>query len=475
MPPAVPPAAAAGAAGGILSDVALVILGHNRPELLQKAVARVLRLSGVERVTLYVSVDDPASFARQRGAVAAARSDFESASGGKAPAVRVLERTPGPKAGAFEGSALFQIAEHFRFALDAVFVEGAHSSAIFLEEDLDVAPDILPAFFAMALVVAADESLWGASAWNDNAAPGGGDEARFLRTGCFPGLGWMLPRDRWTGRLRRRWPRRATTGFDHWWRQSANAAGMEWLYPEVPRTRHLASSRGSNVNSGQQRLFDAMRMASRSPDAPFPDLGYAAAAAYEADTARLVGDAERVGLEQAAALARPRLRGSAGDGGAVLVLWDEAEGPWQRVAGKIGLWPEEPRGDHRGTHVVRRGGSTIVVANRWRCPYLREGERRALGAATEVVPGRGGRSCEDVCGGVGKACARAELVGLNSCEALAGHFPCEGGCGHQVGKEIPSYVVAEAEATHRQCLVTQQVVPTCEAKHPATARLCACV
>ena len=41
---------------------------------------------------------------------------------------------------------------------------------------------------------------------------------------------------------------------------------------------------------------------------------------------------------------------------------------------------------------------------------------------------------------VGKRCDPRELEFANTCEALMAHFPCEGGCGHQIGDEIPAYV-----------------------------------
>ena len=63
----------------------------------------------------------------------------------------------------------------------------------------------------------------------------------------------------------------------------------------------------------------------------------------------------------------------------------------------------------------------------------------------------------------------------NNCEALLEHFPCEAGCGHQIGDEIPCYVSDPTSQTYRQCLVTEQRMPRCRASHGSTTRLCVCV
>ena len=60
-------------------------------------------------------------------------------------------------------------------------------------------------------------------------------------------------------------------------------------------------------------------------------------------------------------------------------------------------------------------------------------------------------------------------------EALARHFPCEAGCGHQVGDELPADVHDSALDTYQQCLVSDIAFSTCEAAFSKTTRLCRCV
>lgn len=45
----------------------------------------------------------------------------------------------------------------------------------------------------------------------------------------------------------------------------------------------------------------------------------------------------------------------------------------------------------------------------------------------------------------------------------------------KVGKELPCYVHDRERDTALQCLMTDEEKPSCDAKHPATSRLCVCV
>ena len=127
--------------------------------------------------------------------------------------------------------------------------------------------------------------------------------------------------------------------------------------------------------------------------------------------------------------------------------------------------------------VVRRyeGGKTLFIAERRSSDYLRPPHREYKAAGmTEVVANRG-QSCTGACMALGATCSGPQLPFVNSCEAMQRNFKCEGGCGHQVGQEIPCYVTDASQATYRQCLTTDGAPNDCDAKHPSTQRLCACV
>lgn len=71
-------------------------------------------------------------------------------------------------------------------------------------------------------------------------------------------------------------------------------------------------------------------------------------------------------------------------------------------------------------------------------------------------------------------CHERDIAFINNCDALLIVFPCQGGCGHQSGSEIPCYVSGTAD-TFQQCLVTDGAQSTCSASHPVTSRICPCV
>lgn len=119
---------------------------------------------------------------------------------------------------------------------------------MFLEEDLEVAPDFFSYFAALAPLLDNDGSLMCVSAWNDHGQLGRASNSTALyRTDIFPGLGWMLTSD--LGReLHDNWP---NVYWDEYLRESKVRKGRQCVYPEVSRTHTF----GKVGTSGGQ-LFD---------------------------------------------------------------------------------------------------------------------------------------------------------------------------------------------------------------------------
>lgn len=92
-----------------------------------------------------------------------------------------------------------------------------------------------------------------------------------------------------------------------------------------------------------------------------------------------------------------------------------------------------------------------------------------------AVAGEKGQSCASACQAKQMTCNEREMHFINNCRTLEKFFGCEGGCAHQVGKELPVYVPDETQPTYRQCLVTFISPMRCDSMHKSTARLCACV
>ncbi|XP_073964969.1 alpha-1,3-mannosyl-glycoprotein 2-beta-N-acetylglucosaminyltransferase [Choristoneura fumiferana] len=129
----------------------------------------------------------------------------------------------------------YNIARHYKFALDHVFVKLGHEAVIIVEDDLDISSDFYEYFLGTFPLLNSDPSIWCVSAWNDNGKKELVEAARpelLHRTDFFPGLGWMLRRDTWAS-LRARWP---AAFFDDWLRNPENTQGRACIRPEISRT-----------------------------------------------------------------------------------------------------------------------------------------------------------------------------------------------------------------------------------------------
>jgi len=125
------------------------------------------------------------------------------------------------------------IAQHFGFAMRQMFDEFGFEQVIFLEEDLEIAPDFFSYFGSMLTVLRDDPQLYCVSAWNDNGyADLVQDERAAYRTDFFPGLGWMMRKPMWA-EVRDRW---AQAYWDEFMRRPDVRHGRQCLRPEVSRS-----------------------------------------------------------------------------------------------------------------------------------------------------------------------------------------------------------------------------------------------
>lgn len=471
---------------------ALVVMSHNRPEYLLETLAHVLALDDLDAVTLYVSMDSPAAFGKMEAALRQAEA---AASAHRPGAVAEVWHKPREASRPRERSKpLALIASHFFFALDKSLVEKGHSHAIVLEDDLRVAPDFITLFRAAAPLLAADDTLWCVSAWNDNGlAKAEASQTELSRTGFFPGLGWMVAGHEWRERLRTRWaeaaPGAMSTGWDYWVRFSGVVAGRDCLYPLVPRTRHVGK-KGTNVRGKEAAFFDEFALSAQ------PAVPLAQPAGRRFSGGGRAGTLSGLAHPHFSEYLRRLVRGGPGGGepAAPVLSVDEAEGrgwdfggervvvafvreEYRRMARSLPLWPNHPRGMHRGALVLRRGH--LVLLDRRLAGHLLDVDQRLdRRSDASLVAARGvNESCDLVCGREGALCDPAQLQFItDDCAALRQHFPCEAGCGHQIGREIPCYVDDVSRDTHQVCLVSAGDTPSlCNASFHATIRLCLCV
>ena len=169
-------AAAAAAASGAGEVAAVLVVGYNRVDYLRRGLRSVLRVhSGDPRFPLTVSLDGahaPTLAVARQFAASHKLNVWQHSQNAKPP---LQKRSDNP--------AYYHIAEHYRWALEKLFMEQGHQRVIILEDDMEVrpspepcdsphlgidvlarcaqvAPDFFEYFAAMAPVLDGDETLW---------------------------------------------------------------------------------------------------------------------------------------------------------------------------------------------------------------------------------------------------------------------------------------------------------------------------
>ncbi|CAJ1383002.1 unnamed protein product [Effrenium voratum] len=472
-----------------MRGTAIVILAHNREADLRNCLESLLSIPEAALFTLHVSLDDPVAFATMGATI----QRVASAHAVHIHVWKIYEQKPGDDYNSemqkWTKMNTGKIAHHYWQVFERAFMEEHFEQVIFAEEDLLFSPDFLALFRSTAGLLDQDPSLWCVSAWNDFGFKGTAtDHCRLQRTSYFPGLGFLLPRSAWL-KIREEWPAAPTMGWDYWMRVAFRTFGKECIVPEVSRSHH-AAAKGSSVSTAKQlRLFDAMAFA----DIPstcvatdscnhFGNISYLMEQEYESWMRKVIEDAPRLKpSELRLQNGKPLLKKLPNIVHVVPFQREEyagmAEGAGLLPRNTKGSIPQDLRSEHYGVIVGRMVSQHVpllLVDRRSPRGYLQEDEQLRLESDFEVIAGGQGQSCEDVCKQRRSSCDKNQLYFLNDCNLLRKHFACEAGCAHQVGKELPVYVPDSFQPTHRQCLLTFISPMTCEAKHPSTARLCAC-
>jgi len=473
-----------------LQGVGLFVLAHNRRENLQTCLESLLKAKESALFHLHVSIDDPEAFNSMNGTVYRIATAYNV----KITVWNVPPIVVGQSSQSYNGEQLKflkmnvgKIAHHYWFALEKAFTELKYNYAIFLEEDLIAAPDFFALFRSTFWLLKEDSSLWCVSAWNDfGNVMSATDQCRLLRTGYFPGLGFLLPQHAWH-KLRSQWPLTPTMGWDYWMRVGFRREGKECIIPEVSRTKH-ASEKGSSITTKKQLLLlSQMAFASRpsscstlQPCHHFGDISYMLLDSYDRLMAKAIANSPRRYLPQLATSSDYDRRML------YVVPYERTDFAKIGLPEKFGLIPQgtaraipnDVRTEHHGIVMGRHPASLarILLVDKMSAQhYLRLSERMPLLRSTISVPGIQGQSCDEACASKHMKCDASQLEYFNNCHALEKHFKCEAGCAHQVGNELPVYVPDSFQPTHQQCLVTFISKLDCKAKHKSTSRLCACV
>ncbi|CAD6198878.1 unnamed protein product [Caenorhabditis auriculariae] len=146
----------------------------------------------------------------------------------------------------------YYIAQHYKSALDYIFIGKNFTSVIILEDDLTISDDFFEYFSATRYLLDKDPTLWCVSAWNDHGKPDLIDleapEKKLYRTDLMPRLGWMMTsfKKMWL-QLKDIWP---PSFWDDWMQYPEIRKGRQCIRPEIGRTG--MSIHGQNGASGGQ-------------------------------------------------------------------------------------------------------------------------------------------------------------------------------------------------------------------------------
>ena len=212
-----------------LASIPISIIASNRPHYLYKMLSILLLIPGVhmDMITVYIDgyYDEPAAVA-----------DLLD--------IKFVEHVPVCRKAC-------RIHQHYKHALDDTFRKYPNAEyMVILEEDLEVAEDIMDYFSQMLPVLASDQSIYCLSAWNDNSYKHScNDPSMVYRIEGMPGLGWVLKRELYINELQAKWPGIGYTGdWDLWMRTPSVRKGRECIIPDISRTFHFGKI-GLHVNS----------------------------------------------------------------------------------------------------------------------------------------------------------------------------------------------------------------------------------
>lgn len=257
------------------------------------------------------------------------------------------------------------------------------------------------------------------------------------------------------------------TGWDHWLRHGSGLRPRECVVPEISRTHHF-DTKGTNVKAGSgiAKLLEKMAT-STLPSGELRITPELLKDSYEDELKRKFLQAEittQSGLDFMNA--------------DKTYLLPYVREDYKNIAKKLDIYGAQPRTAHRGMIITRHPKNhavVVLVDRRQDNGFLKEVDvwnphrKRRIGSAQK------GQSCDQFCRSHHMRCDPRELEFVNHCSVLKKYFPCENGCGHQVGLEIPCYVHDPVLDTALQCLVTDEALSTCQAAHKSTTRMCACI
>jgi hypothetical protein len=355
-----------------------------------------------------------------------------------------------------------RVDDHLFFALRQGLESGAEF--IFLvEDDLLLSPDFLQMLISGANSLRTDPTLFCISGWNEHSYEGEAtDPSKLVRTGVFPGLGWMM---HWkiVDELIRKWPGVYIT-WDWWFRRPDIAKGRECIVPEIPRSHHVGKG---GVHTADNTIYDLMIRA----EIPASDLTFnftsVELTTYDKNLKSRVAAAEVLPSPAAFEECLKAKR----SGTFLIPIRTDDERRWFN---KFFYWFTVYRISHRGLVAKKKPeiGATyfFVHARRgaeWLPAPLRDDSALVSKDITVVISGVG-EDCVTPCASQGFVCSIYDFGLINTCKHCPSTTPCR-----QTEVDSPTYrgVVIKDDSV---CHVSEFPALNCETKINGYARVCPC-
>ncbi|XP_037408358.1 alpha-1,3-mannosyl-glycoprotein 2-beta-N-acetylglucosaminyltransferase-like isoform X3 [Triticum dicoccoides] len=244
-----------------LPVAAVVIMACNRPDYLQRTVESILKYQKAvaSKFPLFISQDGTNGEVKNK-ALSYAQITFMQ----HVDLEPVHTESPG------ENIAYYKIANHYKRALDELFIKHNFGRVIILEDDMEIAPDFFDYFEAAAKLLDTDKSIMAVSSWNDNGQKQFVYDPKALyRSDFFPGLGWMLTKSTWM-ELSPKWPK---AYWDDWVRLKEVHGGRQFIRPEVCRTYNFGEH-GSSMGQFFDQYLKPIKLNNAHIDWNSEDLSY---------------------------------------------------------------------------------------------------------------------------------------------------------------------------------------------------------
>jgi len=250
-----------------------------------------------------------------------------------------------------------RIAQHYGFAAGKVFDEFAFKQLIFVEEDMEFAPDFFSYFSTMLPLLQTDKDLFCVSAWNDNGYTSlVSDPHVAFRTEFFPGLGWMLQSEMWD-EVRDRW---AVAFWDEFMRRPDVRKDRHCIRPDISRTYTFGSAGTSNGQFFKSHL-SKIKINKVPIDWATSDVDYLSTTAkWEEWLEGKLRAARRIKLQDIGTLHK---------GEEVRIEYDD-KADYKAIAGTFGLMPDEKEGVRRMAYrgvipFAWQGGRVYLHTDSW--------------------------------------------------------------------------------------------------------------